>query len=196
MFGTGQNLHPAHLPTHHGRKAHAGCNLHRWSHRDRLQHRHRGSPNLLLPALCPGMGCDHHDRIVYQSTGPLRGHGRQQHCHRSLHPDHSYSDGSQAENPAAAEDWIGIHVCRWILVSALPPSATLLFEELTMFPQNVHHQHRPSRHAETVIDQPGPNLGGRHAWRVDVSLGPKSSQVHFSPSPSTNTHADFTHQRD
>lgn len=134
MFGTGQSIHPTHLPTHYGRKAHAGCNLHRWRNRDRLQHRHRGSPNLLLPALCPGMGCDHHDRIVHQSTGPVRGHGRQQHCHRSLHPDHSHSDGGQAENPAAAEDWIGIHVCRGILVSVLSRSATPELEELTVLP--------------------------------------------------------------
>ena len=133
MFGAGENFHITYFSTHIIRKAHAVCNLCCGGICMRLQCGNDCSPNLPMSTFCPGLGCDHYLWIVHQSTGRLRHHSCVQHRHRSIHSDHSYSDGDTVKNPAAAEGWIGMHVCRRILVSSRSKGDTDAFENLTGF---------------------------------------------------------------
>ena len=120
----------------------------RHGRRRRLQLRPNLHPHICLPTNPNGLGRSNHRRRMRQQTCRLHRHRRRQHRDRSLHPDHSNSHGREAEDAAAAEIRVDMHVHYRIC--------------------NRHHQYRPPHNTPPYAHQPRRIMGRRHTCSLDV----------------------------
>lgn len=113
---SGQDVAPAHLPPDFNYAETSVCHSCGDDGGGRVQH--CADPGLDLPMQShrPSMGCDHCDRILCQSTRRLCRHGLCQYCDRFCNFDPSGSHRHRPEIAVAAENWVGLDVCRGISV--------------------------------------------------------------------------------